>query len=98
MSSLFFFTGIGKEAADHMATTVIRPVAHSQFGGSPAAAKIGVTVPADDIRCWGATPGPQNAPRWDRLQPGDICLIYSTPGQFDRWGTVLDKVHDKQAA
>lgn len=37
MSSLFFFTGVGKDAAEHVATTIARPVDARRLAGAGAA-------------------------------------------------------------
>jgi hypothetical protein len=46
---------------------------------------------------WGAVPGPMNQSRWDRMEPGDIVLIYNR-GYIRIIGEIAAKVRNKELA
>jgi hypothetical protein len=98
MNDLFLFPAANPEARQHLEESIEHPLAPARIAGTPAGALVGTTIAADDIRCWGATPGSSNRRNWERMQAGDVCLIYGGGGEFRWWGRVLDKVRDAAAA
>ncbi|OGL34923.1 hypothetical protein A3F05_02225 [Candidatus Saccharibacteria bacterium RIFCSPHIGHO2_12_FULL_47_17] len=50
-----------------------------------------------DFIVWGSVPGLMNTPRWDRMDPGDVVLIYNS-GRIRFAGEVAAKVRNKDLA
>lgn len=50
-----------------------------------------------DFIVWGSVPGPMNEPRWEKMDPGDVVLIYNT-GRIRFAGEVAAKVRSKDLA
>jgi hypothetical protein len=50
-----------------------------------------------DFIVWGSVPGPMNEPRWDKMDPGDVVLIYNS-GYIQFAGEVAAKVRSKDLA
>jgi hypothetical protein len=48
-----------------------------------------------DFIVWGAVPGPLNESRWDKMQPGDVVLIYSH-GRIRFAGEIAAKVRNTE--
>src|SRR5437667_1338425 len=46
---------------------------------------------------WGAVPGPMNESRWERMEPGDVVLIYNH-GRIRFAGEIAAKVRNKELA
>lgn len=50
-----------------------------------------------DFIVWGSVPGPMNEPRWDKMDPGDVVLIYNS-GRIRFAGEVAAKARSKDLA
>ncbi len=50
-----------------------------------------------DFIVWGSVPGPMNEPRWDKMDPGDVVLIYNS-GSIRFAGEVAAKVRSRELA
>ena len=50
-----------------------------------------------DFIVWGSVPGPMNEPRWEKMDPGDVVLIYNS-GAIRFAGEVAAKVRSKDLA
>ena len=47
---------------------------------------------------WGATPGPSNRNRWQRMSVNDRILIYVNGKKFIRYGRIVAKTHNPELA
>jgi hypothetical protein len=96
--SLFVFTAVGRDAAEHLADSVLNPVSPAKLGAS-ANTLLGATVDPSNIRCWGSIPGERNVVTWEEMQPDDEILIYrGTAIGFTHKARVLDKIQDAVTA
>ena len=50
-----------------------------------------------DFIVWGSVPGTMNEPRWEKMDPGDVVLIYNS-GRIRFAGEVAAKVRSKELA
>ena len=50
-----------------------------------------------DFIVWGSVPGPMNEPRWEKMDPGDVVLIYNG-GYIQFAGEVAAKTRSKELA
>jgi hypothetical protein len=95
---LFFITAAGGLAAKRLQTSLIDGVALEQF------AELGEIYPQLErhavngrVYLWGARPGQAAEKKWDRLNPGDVCLVYADGG-FPLWGRVYAKARSRPLA
>lgn len=52
---------------------------------------------SSDFIAWGSVPGPMNEPRWDKMDPGDVVLIYNS-GRIKFAGEVAAKARSRDLA
>src|SRR6202044_571950 len=47
------------------------------------------------VYAWGARPGDRAEQKWERLSPGDVCLICAGEQRFSHWGRVYAKTRSE---
>lgn len=95
---LFFITASNDLARAHLQTSLV--------DGVPLERLSALTEIHGDLQrhavdgrvyAWGARPGDRGEKKWERLAPGDVCLIY-TEGGFRYWARVYAKVRSEATA
>jgi hypothetical protein len=95
---LFFFAAAGQLASRHLQTSLRDGVPLSQF------ASLTVVYPQLErhavegrVYAWGARPGQAAEKKWERLNAGDVCLVYADSG-FALWARVYAKTRSTEVA
>jgi hypothetical protein len=95
---LFFFTAAGALAAEHLRLSLREGVALETFAGlSDIYTRLQRHARNGRVFAWGARPGQAAEKKWERLNPGDVALIYFD-GRFPMWGRVYAKARSKAVA
>jgi hypothetical protein len=95
---LFFITASGELAAEHLKTSLEAGIPLEKVK-----ALQGITEQLERhavdgrVYAWGARPGSAAEQKWERLQPGDVCLVYAKGG-FPLWGRVYAKARSSEVA
>jgi 5-methylcytosine-specific restriction enzyme B len=80
-SQIFVFTAGNSSARDHLRDSIDRPIPRElcerYIDPDELAELRTATGDGDNLYAWGAIPGPQNSPRWQRLHVGDYVLAVS---------------------
>lgn len=98
--NLFYFTASNKDAREHLNDTIINyfPITSQDFGLSDSLLnELRDAGYSDNVKMWGADPGPNNARNWGRIQKGDRVLVYSK-GRFLFYASVIAKTHNPRLA
>jgi MoxR-like ATPase len=98
-SKLFWFTAASKEAREHFDSSLRAgiPLGDLDLLSPDVLDLLEQHAPDGRVRAWGARPGSSAEDRWQRLQPGDVGLVY-VDGGFSLWGKVVAKVDDAVVA
>jgi len=80
MTDLFVFTASNPDAQRHWAKSIAQPVnpalVFDNFSSELHGELEAIRQNVGNFYCWGATPGENNIPNWERLQTGDFLLGY----------------------
>jgi 5-methylcytosine-specific restriction enzyme B len=78
---IFVFTAGNASARDHLRDSIDRPIPRDLCERYVDPGELSelraATGDGDNLYAWGAVPGPQNSPRWEKLRPGDYVLTVS---------------------
>jgi MoxR-like ATPase len=80
-SRLFFFTAANREARRHLQKSLREGVELTLLRSLHAFPQLEANAQDGRIFAWGARPGASAEQKWERLEPGDVGLIYSE-GRF----------------
>lgn len=95
---LFFFTASSKLAAHHMQISLIDGIPLETVSSIvDLAGRFNRHARAGRVFAWGARPGSAAEQKWDRLNAGDIGLVYAD-GEFAYWGRVYAKARSEEVA
>ena len=95
---LFFFTAAGALASKHLQTSLRDGIQLDMFEPlTDVYPQLQRHAVGDRVYAWGARPGQAAEKKWERLNPGDIALIYSD-GRFPLWGRVYAKARSTERA
>lgn len=95
---LFFFTAASALAAKHLQISLRDGIPIEQFAAlTDVYPRLQRHALHGRVFAWGARPGQAAEKKWERLNPGDVALIYFD-GRFPMWGRVYAKARSKQIA
>jgi hypothetical protein len=95
---LFFITASGELAAKHLKTSLEDGIPLEQLQAMQGIGQQLERHAVDGrVYAWGARPGSAAEQKWERLQPGDVCLVYAK-GSFPLWGRVYAKARSGEVA
>jgi predicted Mrr-cat superfamily restriction endonuclease len=95
---LFFFTAAGGPAARRLQTSLRDGVPLSQLKALREIYPLLERYAVDGrVYAWGARPGSAAEKKWERLNPGDVALVYAY-GKFAMWGRVYAMARSAEVA
>src|SRR5205085_7577294 len=95
---LFFFPAADRAAAEHLRISLIEGVPLDDLRSlTDVLPQLERHARNGRVLAWGARPGSAAERKWERLNPGDVGLIYAD-GEFKLWGQVYAKARSETVA
>jgi len=105
LQNVWIIVAAGDEARKHLKKSIENPVSISEIIKNLPKEQIDAIrrILGDANYCymWGSVPGRGNTTRWERMEKGDICLIYTKDEKrplFKYWAKILGKLRSKKLA
>jgi len=98
-AKLFFFAAARGLAAAHLRTSLVAGVPVEQLQSLTGVyPELLAHADGGRVYAWGARPGDLAEQKWERLNAGDICVVYTGERRFGYWGRVYAKVRSERIA